>query len=140
MKYRIERHDPSQVDRLWPDVEAKIAVALDKRPLVLGIKDVYQGLTTGGLHLWTVKNETGDIIAAATTQVLFGQLGKSLLVITCGGEGMDEWIGDFTVAWSTFAKAMGCHSIIEIGRKGWTRVLKRHGWQEYATSMIKVLQ
>ena len=54
-----------------------------------------------------------------------------------GGE-LDQ-IVDMESSAAVFAKQQGCHGMSLAGRKGWSKVLKEHGWNEAFTTLAKEL-
>lgn len=94
--------------------------------------ELIEDLRTGRAQLWP--GET----AAVVTQCLIDDTGRGLHVWLAGGDlggvlalrpGIEAW-----------GRAQGCRCITINGRKGWNRVLGRHGYELHGTEMRKMLQ
>lgn len=85
-------------------------------------KDVVDGVISGEMQLWS--GERG----CAVTQITIYPQKKVLHVFLAGGE-MDQII-DFQESAEKFGRMNGCTAMSIAGRKGWAKVLAKHGWSE----------
>ena len=63
---------------------------------------------------------------------------KRVLHIFLAGGDLDQLLS-MHPAVMEWAKANGCSDLTESGRKGWTKVLKKHGWKESFTTMSRAI-
>ena len=77
---------PEHIPSLWATVSPLIDKALPRSRYTLS--DIFNGLVTSKMQLWTAYSFTGGRIEAALVTAL--QDGYCLL-LACGGENMAEW-------------------------------------------------
>ena len=92
-------------------------------------EDIVQGVLEGKMQLWT--GETG----CAVTEIIVYPRKKVLHVFLAGGD-MSQII-DFEASALEFGRINGCTTMTLAGRKGWTKVLDKHGWKESFVVMSK---
>lgn len=94
-------------------------------------EDVVQGIVDRRMQLWPGER------SAAVTEILSFPRKKVLNTFLAGGD-MDELMLMMRDA-QKWARAQGCDTMTMSGRKGWLRVLNKHGWQEaYATMAVEL--
>lgn len=94
--------------------------------------DVVSGVHSSRMQLWA--NERG----AAITEILEYPRKRVLNVFLAGGD-MDQ-ILEMLESAKAWGAQQGCEAICMSGRKGWLRVLNKHGWQEqFATMSSQIL-
>lgn len=81
------------------------------------LPDVYSGLTSGSLHIWTW--EGPDLKCVLVTQLF----NKTLIMLALSGEDMDEWLETMKDTVEACAKSAGCDKLRIQGRRGWSRLL-----------------
>jgi hypothetical protein len=96
-------------------------------------------LKEGKMSLWISFNEEGLIRAFAATAIHEYPLRKVFSCIFCAGEKMDEWADDMMSMLMSYARDNGCRSIELTGRPGWTRYLKRYGFDFLCTTVEREL-
>ena len=81
--------------------------------------------------------EGNEIIALALLELRTFDTGeKALFIPIFGGSKMEEWADQMLKVLHAIAKDFGCTQLRGIGaRKGWTRYLKSHGWEEYSVTI-----
>ena len=84
--------------------------------------DIAEGVMSGTMQLWA--GETG----CAVTEIIVYPRKKVLHVFLAGGD-MSQII-DFQESAVEFGKMNGCTAMTLAGRRGWTKVLGKHGWKE----------
>ena len=93
--------------------------------------DVIESILKGHMQLWPGEQ------ACAVTEIVVYPNKKVLHVFLAAGD-MDNII-DMQRSAETWAKAQGCDAMTIAGRKGWSRVLKDHGYQEKFVTLAKEL-
>lgn len=106
-----------QIARCRPWIEA----ALEYSGGTHDFGDVADAILTARMQLWA--NERG----CAVTEIVVYPKKKVLHVFLAGGD--MEQITDMIEAGAAWGKAHGCAGMTMAGRKGWERVLSRHGWR-----------
>lgn len=105
---------------VWPRVKFWLDEAMEGS-LGESSDDLYRACLEDRAQLWTLPK------AAAVSRVIQARK-KVLHIVALGGEGVDEWIGEFVSEWKDFARKNGCVSLLAIGRPGWKRVFPRIGF------------
>ncbi len=92
-------------------------------------------------HVWEVTNNSGNVVAIASTRIVRYNHFDALHIIaltSVGNDEMDEW-EDYAVealnAVKSKAKEAGLDRIEFAGRKGWLKKLKSLGWKEQYITM-----
>ena len=93
--------------------------------------DIVNGVLSGTMQLWA--GERG----CAVTEITVYPRKKILHVFLAGGD--MEQILDFQESAAEFARINKCDSMTIAGRRGWTRVLDKHDWEEAFCVMSKEL-
>tara|TARA_R110000796_G_scaffold99184_7_gene207129 strand:- start:2323 stop:2691 length:369 start_codon:yes stop_codon:yes gene_type:complete len=91
--------------------------------------DIVKCVIEGTMQLWA--GETG----CAITEVIRFPRKKVIHVFLAGGE-MDQII-DFEESAMEFGRMNECTTMTIAGRKGWTKVLNKHGWADSFAVMSK---
>ena len=93
--------------------------------------DVKQAIIEGRMQLWPAPN------SAAVTEIVEYARKKVLHVFLAGGD-MDEVVGgiESVVNWG---RGQGCQSVAISGRKGWERILDKHGFRPVLVTMERDL-
>jgi len=106
-----------------------IQAALDVGGNTHDFSDIVEGVLKGSMQLWA--GETG----CAITEIVVYPKKKVLHVFLAGGD-MGQII-DFQESAIQFGKMNGCEAMTLSGRRGWTKVLNKHGWVEVLSVMSK---
>lgn len=112
----------------WARCKQWIEAAVERTGGTHTIEDVEQGLAEHRLQFWP-----GKACAAVTAIDEYPQA-KWLSVRYAGGD-LEELVA-MIPAWRSWAEFNGCKNMSLTGRKGWERVLKKHGWQARAVSLV----
>lgn len=95
-------------------------------------EDIQEGVSKSVMQLWA--NERG----AAITEIIKYPRKKVLNVFIAGGD-MDQLLEMLESA-KVWGASQGCDAITMSGRRGWLRVLNKHGWREqFATMSSEIL-
>lgn len=111
---------------------ADLGAALGERSL-LTVDDLKEAMRNGAHLLTTPRSaifvSVNDYEAARERAALVGPAVGNLAEILDALPHLEEW-----------ARGEGCtQAHVIAGRKGWARVLKAHGYEEYSTTMRKFL-
>lgn len=106
----------SEVLSVWDDVEPRIRKALDVEDTGHNTEDILTCLQTRDMQLWVHPD------AVAVTQIQVLPQFKKLLLVTLGGEKMDEWIQELMDLLRLFGMDNDCKYLEQHGRKGWLKV------------------
>jgi hypothetical protein len=91
--------------------------------------DIANGVSSGRMQFWPAPR------GAAITEILVYPKKKVLNVFLAGGD-MAQVL-DMIADAKAWGKCHGCTSISMTGRKGWARVLNKHGWKEQFVTMAQ---
>lgn len=90
-------------------------------------EDIIEGVAAGYMQLWCNQE------AAAITEIVKFPRKTVLNVFLAGGD-MDQLLEMLESA-KHWGKLQGCDAISMSGRRGWLRVLNKHGWDDGFTTM-----
>lgn len=96
-------------------------------------------LAAGKMDLWIAFNDAGNILCFAATAIHEYPLRKVFSCIFCAGDEMDKWADSMMSMLTSYARDSGCKSIELTGRPGWTRFLKRYGFDFLCTTVEREL-
>lgn len=105
--------------------------ALEYSPGTHDLEDILYAISTGEMQLFANKG------GCAVTQIVEYPKKKVLFVFLAGGE-LDSVISLHDEAME-YAKSRGCDTLMQIGRMGWTRELKKHGWENKSACMTRAI-
>lgn len=108
-----------RLTEIWPAVEPLLRPAME-RGGEMPISDLLQALYQGRFVLWLAWS--GDLDAAAVTEIADTTAGRVCVIVACGGRGRERWLPlRHKLEW--YARHEGCKRMRIYGRKGWARVL-----------------
>jgi len=110
--------DATQLPDVWPDVSKYIQDALDHSNGGFDLRDIFSGLTEGGMQLWVYQPD--KIRGAVVTTIVDYPRIRSCILMLCAGENLKEWIGNMDIL-KSWAQAHGCNKMELYGRKGWSK-------------------
>ncbi len=114
--------DPQHVGRVWPRVEGFIREAIE-RVGISNFNDVVDDLVHGNSLLWLGwSEEENQIVSAGVTELT----GEVCTLVAYGGRREDHLLA----AIENYARDEGCTTMRLLGREGWARVLKPHGYRQ----------
>ena len=88
---------------------------------------------------WIREDEYGTLHGVAITRILTHKQYKELVIVTTTSDGWFEHGPEILDLLEDFARGVGCKYTSVYGRKGWARVLKKHGYEEPFTTLMKEL-
>ena len=109
-----------------------IQSALDEGGNTHSFEDIVRGVAQGHYQFWPADR------CCAITEVVEYPNRKSLHIFLAAGD--KEQIKDMNASAEEFARAIGCDSMSIAGRRGWVRELKRYGYFELLTTVVKPLE
>lgn len=125
------------VPLIWPLVCGMLQRAIDHSHGELDQAGVYKSMVNGDMLLVTITREKEIVAAIAMEQRNF-DTGKKILNLTLvGGDSVHEWMEQIDEITLKLAKDYGCTEIYLIGRRGWTKLLKKVGYEVIHTVVRK---
>jgi hypothetical protein len=109
---------------------ARLQSALDRSVGGYSVEDVMAEVATGHMQLWMGENAT------AVTQIVTMPRKKVCQIFLAAGD-YDE-LAKMEIDAANWARAQGCQSMMQSGRRGWTRRLGGD-WREAFTVMERML-
>lgn len=118
-----------EIDRVWQVASTQLASAVSQSMGRYELEDVYWLLCSGHMQLWLAADGQ-EIIASCVTQVSEYPKKTLLSVVFLGGSKLHLFLDVLLEKLKAFASANHCEAIDLAGRKGWSRVLGKHGFQQ----------
>ena len=138
--YKVEaRH----IDVIWPYVEDLLQKPLHRALGEVSLNDVKEWLKGDLQQLWVGIDETKkEIVLAFTTQLYIYTTQRHLRIHLTGAKDhtINNWINEWVEPVEKFCKENGIRYIETCGRDGWTRVLKKKGYEKYYTVLVKEIK
>ena len=138
--YKLEaRH----IDVIWPYVEDLLQKPLHRALGEVSLNDVKEWLKGDLQQLWVGIDETKkEIVLAFTTQLYIYTTQRHLRIHLTGAKDhtINNWINEWVEPVEKFCKENGIRYIETCGRDGWTRVLKKKGYEKYYTVLVKEIK
>lgn len=120
----IQRADLGHVwASLWPLLEPAYKTS-DEQP------DILAGIYAKELHLWAVFEKMVPLAGIVSKLLRSGEGTSSELhchLWLVGGSRLSDWSASFLDILIPWAKAEGCCAVTGNGRRGWTRIVGKHG-------------
>lgn len=110
--------------RVFEDVESALSYSYGERDLSHVIMDLMEGTK----QIWMLSDDT-EFKSTVVTQIVEHPGKKICELIYLGGDDMLDMIPELTAV-EDWAKENGCSDFHAIGRPGWERVLKKHGYSK----------
>jgi hypothetical protein len=124
---------PNYMNTIWPDVEALLKGGADRTGGRWDIRSLYFALVNEEQQLWVTFNEENKITNALTTEIVDYPNKLSLAIQFAGGDDGQTDGSTLDVVLNRlekYAKDVGCDCIELWGRKGFSRKLKKSGYEE----------
>lgn len=102
------------------ELQKRFRKALDGLGGAYDVEDIFRRIDDGALQSW----QSGQSVVV--TEVL-GYPRKRIVNVLIAAGNIDE-IMELQERVSQWARELGCSKIVMSGRKGWSKVLPRHGW------------
>lgn len=134
---RLETPKWTEIGKWWPAIEKWVAMALEHGGVTLYPVDIYNGLISRQMKLWLALD--GSVLkGCCVTRVMNYPRLKSLDILVCSGEAMNEWLHFFKQI-EDYATALDCDAIEFYGRRGWEKPMSGYGFSPVITIFRKAL-
>jgi hypothetical protein len=133
---------PEHLDDVWPEAAPLLARAL-RLNACLDLDDVHDFIRCGAMDLLVVVDgETGELVAALTSEIVDYPRLRSLRIVLAGANDnrLLEWMDEMHDLIETGARQAGCAVMEIIGRGGWLKRLAKQGYSETFLTIQKVLE
>ena len=124
-------YQAGDIPEVWWKVRSHIEKALSYRGSNYSLSDIYDGLLSSEMQLWTSQGDDLEAALVTTVQVKDGM--KFCLFLALGGSNLKNWD-----SWQSYiekwAKAEGCEEMRIYGRIGWAKIV---GYEIQYTKMTK---
>lgn len=127
-KFRLQCYLASQIDSVWSFVRPLVERALETGSNYT-IDEVYDGLKTKRMQLWTWGEDAALVTSIQTDDVTF------CLLLAIGGKDMAVWLKYLPLV-EEWAREQGATELRIYGRRGWTRL---EGFEHMYTKLRKPL-
>jgi hypothetical protein len=139
-EFTVAAIKPENVVFMWPIVKSMLARAIAHSNGELEIDDILKRSIDGEILIVTISQEEEVVAAIAIEQRTFNS-GKRILNLTLvGGNEMVNWMDKFSEIANNLAKDYKCDEIYIVGRPGWTRTLKRLGFETVHTVVSRKVE
>jgi|TARA_R110000751_G_scaffold24320_2_gene67134 hypothetical protein len=126
------------LNTIWPDVEGLLKGGADRTGGRWDLRSLFFALAGDKQQLWVTFDKDNEITNALTTEIIYYPNKISLAIQFAGGaDGQVAAPRDALLVYDVvlnklerYAKDVGCHCIEIWGRKGFSRKLKRAGYEE----------
>ena len=132
MTWSVSPVQTGDVRRVWASVAPMLVPAIQYSGGRIDARSVVEWLMDGRYVLWVVHMETEPPVAALVTRVARYPRKSLLAVDLCGGIGLNGWAAEADRVFRDYSRHLGLDGIELYGRQGWTRALRRLGWQQTA--------
>ena len=132
MNWQVSPVRTDEVRQLWASVAPMLVPAIRYSGGRIDARSVIEWLMDGRYILWVVHTENSPPKAALVTRVARYPRRAMLAVDLCGGSGLEDWAAEADRVLRTFSRQSGLDGVELYGRQGWTRALRRLGWQQTA--------
>ena len=131
---------PENVDQVWPLIEDRIEEAcLTSRGKEKAF-DIRRSARYGEKQIWVVWDEPAkDVLAAVVTEIATYPRKKVCHIQICVGAERERWQHHLQII-EAWAKENGCQGMSLVARPGWSRILKRYGYDTTHHLVEKDLQ
>jgi hypothetical protein len=119
-------------DSEWERCSPWIEAALDHAGGTHSLTDVRAMLESGEARMWAGK-------ASALVATIEQTPQRRLLLLWLAGGDLDELIATWRGEAEAWGARAGCTRSLLIGRRGWVRALKSHGYAPHACVLMKEL-
>jgi hypothetical protein len=128
--------EPGTARSIWPRVSDMIDMGFAACDEIMPV-DLVERIGSGKVMLWVaIEEDSGNIVAAMTTELVPMRSGLVCWMCQCGGDRMQDW-KRFHIKVEEYARAERCVRVVLKGRPGWERVLE--GYRVRNVTLEKVL-
>ena len=134
---------PADVAKVWSKIRRFVSNVETVSAGRTTVTSIFTDLTEGRLMLWVVFDPSaGDkgFKAFACTSIKNYPNKRMLNVDFVGGDNVSEWLGPLNETLSSFGAAQECVGLEALGRRGWKKLAKQHGWNPRYTMFEKIFR
>lgn len=123
----------ASLDRIWPSVYTYLALALaHSHQHEWTATEIYQRISSGEFLL-AVAFRGVEVVGAQVFDIGVNPKGQKYVAIVCsGGKEMVSWLPGMVALGKHLAQMAGATSVVILGRRGWSRVLRQYGLRVHA--------
>lgn len=129
--------DPIQAQVEWPNAAPALRRAVLHGEPDLELRTLRIRVANGLTQLWKVVDEKGKVSAWATTYLYSSNQNQQTAQITMAAADNAEDFLEMLAPFEEWAKLQGVEVIEVIGREGWKKLLRPHGFSHNYTSFTK---
>ncbi len=115
---------------VWPNVADLLGKAARTTNGKYSKMSILDELLNNTIELWVVYDEDRKPVAALTTRVVAYDEFRALSVDWVGGGKMSKWIDLVIETLTKYAKDQDCSMMAGYGRRAWSKVLAKYGWEQ----------
>jgi len=120
---------PEQIAPFGADIAKAMAKLAARFPDEIDPVVLTRQIINGEIQLWLILDERQEFVAFLTTQIEITPKGKKrLLLLELAGRGGIH-LCDLLGRIEDWARAQGVVAICPLGRMGWSKALKKHGYK-----------
>tara|TARA_R100001244_G_C5095580_1_gene117496 strand:- start:151 stop:582 length:432 start_codon:yes stop_codon:yes gene_type:complete len=138
--YKVEaRH----IDVIWPYAEPLLQKPMKRTLGEIQLEDIKNWLKAEQQQLWLgIDEHKQEIILAITTQIYVYPQQSHLRIHLAGAKKhtIDSWIDKWIEPMENFCRKNGIRYLESAGRDGWTKILKKKGYEKYYTVLVKEIK
>lgn len=123
---------PTEIRQTWASVAPMLVPAIQYSGGRIDARSVFEWLMDGRYTLWIAHTEDFSPKAALVTRVARYPRKSLLAVDLAGGSNLNDWAAEADRVLRDYARHLGLDGVELYGRQGWTRALRRLGWQQVA--------
>ena len=131
------------IDVLWPYAEPLLQKPMNRTLGEIQLEDIKNWLKAEQQQLWLgIDEHKQEIILAITTQIYVYPHQAHLRIHLAGSKEhtIDSWIDKWVEPMEKFCRENGIRYLATDGRDGWTKLLKKKGYEKYYTVLVKEIK
>jgi len=131
--YTVNLVPSGQVREVWKYVKDHLYEAIEASNGRWSPEYVLASLVLNEQSLWVICDTdtgNGNVVGAATTQIISYPEKRMLAIHFLGGDGFPEWYAELLKVISEHAKKMGCEGIECLARFGFWKWFKNDGFEK----------
>jgi hypothetical protein len=135
----LKRMSGDTLARRWSEIVPQVEEALMHGSGTVTSYGLFIQCLGAAAQCWVDENDDGDILGVAITRFEQSEATKIFAIVTTTHP---DWFSegpDVLGFFERFAEAEGCEKVNIYGRRGWQRVLSKHGYHEPYTILTKDL-
>ena len=132
--YLTENWSFEKIARYGDDITKAMNKIVERFPDDISLKNIAEEIANGKRQLWLILDDKDAFVAFVTSHIEKLENGKKRVeLLELAGEGGPK-IADMIEPIEAWAKSIGASEICPIGRIGWSKIMRAHG---YSPSVVK---